>query len=134
MPHEQDALPYPWLVIKSQRRTTALTLRIQQWDANQNAWFYVNPTTEPPTVTWDRPLSPPVTPAEAPTHAQGGYAPYGYDQHQPAAADGVKTGERGGLTSLALGAGMAMLGGKNNKHGSGYGSHSVGSCPSPRIT
>ncbi|KAF7354845.1 WW domain-containing protein [Mycena sanguinolenta] len=31
---------------------------VSQWDANYNAWFYINTLAQPPVPTWDHPLGP----------------------------------------------------------------------------
>ncbi|KAL1413303.1 hypothetical protein Q8F55_001059 [Vanrija albida] len=40
--HRSDDVPEPWL---------------RQWDEQYGNWFYINPTTEPPTVSWYHPAS-----------------------------------------------------------------------------
>ncbi|GMK54376.1 hypothetical protein CspeluHIS016_0109620 [Cutaneotrichosporon spelunceum] len=129
-----DDLPSPW---------------VRQWDETYNTWFYINPTTTPPTTTWTHPLAKEgeahpeqvADPQAAAKVAEEFVAEHPQDQEAQQVTDrGLGSllmggssggmsgmGGMGGSSSSAMGGGLgglllgALLGGKSKRKTYGFG-------------
>lgn len=147
-----DDLPPPWYVpLTILSNSYADQSRIKQFNDEYQTWFYVNPTTNPPTTSWTHPSLAPGQAAPEQVHAiqsaigsnngdaHGGSAAdfmssapaQSYDQGQgqyPTTAQpgqaqvGGTDGERGMGTNVAMSMLQSQMGGgKHNNNGYGGG-------------
>lgn len=100
-----------------------LTCRIRQFDTQYNTFFYINPTTDPPTTSWTHPGLPSGQPApeqvqalqDATTHGQG--QDHGQNQNHGSAVDYMNSASV--ATPSAQGGHGPGLGGNPGSQGPG---------------
>lgn len=117
-----DDLPPPW---------------IRQFDTNYNTFFYINPSTDPPTTSWTHPNLPAGQAAPEQVQAiqsQGSAVDYMNSASTDTPAHGPSTpgdqslgqpGERGMGSNMAMNMLMGKMGGNGGHGNQGYG-HSSG--------